>query len=66
MLFTETDENLLVSVYTINGQQLMTKRVRNVNIQETLDVDLGSVNSGAYIVKITGKKISQTFRLLVQ
>ena len=66
VLFTETDENLLVSVYTINGQQLMTKRVGNVNVQETLDVDLGSVNSGAYIVKITGKKISQTFRLLVQ
>ena len=66
VLFTETDENLLVSVYTINGQQLMTKRVGNVNVQETLDIDLGSVNSGAYIVKITGKKISQTFRLLVQ
>ena len=66
VLFTETDENLLVSVYTINGQQLMTKRVGNVNVQETLDVDLGSVNSGAYIVKITGKKFSQTFRLLVQ
>lgn len=66
VLFTETDDNLLVSVYTINGQQLLTKRIGNVNVQETLDINLGAVNSGAYIVKITGKKISQTFRLLVQ
>lgn len=66
LLFTEADENLLVSVYTINGQKLLSQPVNHVSVQENLDIDLGNVANGAYIVKVSGKKINETFRLLVR
>ena len=66
LLFTESDENLLVTVYTANGQQVLAKQIDHVNTQEDLSVDLGVITSGAYIVKVSGKKINETLRLLVR
>jgi len=66
VLFTEADENLLISVYTSNGQRILTQQVNNVAVQQSLDIDLGEVATGAYIVKVSGKKINETFRLLVR
>ncbi|MCB9071339.1 MAG: S8 family peptidase [Prevotellaceae bacterium] len=66
LLFTESDENLLVSVYAANGQQVLTRQIDHVNTQEDLSVDLGAIASGAYIVKVSGKKINETLRLLVR
>ncbi len=66
VLFTEADENLLISVYTSNGQRILTQQVNNVAVQQSLDIDLGRVATGAYIVKVSGKKINETFRLLVR
>lgn len=66
LLFTESDENVLISVYTANGQQVLTKQIDHVNTQEDLSVDLGSITSGAYVVKVSGKKINETLRLLVR
>jgi hypothetical protein len=53
-------------VYTINGQKILTQQFNNVAVQENLDIDLGRVATGAYIVKVSGKKINETFRLLVR
>ena len=66
LLFTESDENLLVTLYTANGQQVLTRQIDHVNTQEDLSVDLGTITSGAYIVKVSGKKINETLRLLVR
>ena len=66
LLFTESDENLLVTVYAANGQQVITRQIDHVNTQEDLSVDLGTIASGAYIVKVSGKKINETLRLLVR
>lgn len=66
LLFTEADENLLITVYTANGQQVLTRQIDHVNTQEDLSVDLGSITSGAYLVKVSGKKINETLRLLVR
>jgi len=65
LLFTESDENLTVTVYTANGQQILANLIDYITIQEELTMNLGTVRSGAYIVKITGKKINETLRLLV-
>ena len=48
LLFTESDENLLVTVYTANGQQVLTRQIDHVNTQEDISVDLGTITSGAY------------------
>ncbi len=66
LLFTEADEDLLVSVYTMNGQKIVSQHINQVAVQENLDIDLGHVDTGAYIVKVAGKKINETFRLLVR
>ena len=66
ILFTQDDESLQVSVYTINGQKIAVQQIDHVSIQDNLDIDLGEVTTGAYIVKVSGKKINETFRLLVQ
>ncbi|MDD3478973.1 MAG: S8 family peptidase [Paludibacteraceae bacterium] len=66
VLFTEADEDLLISVYTMNGQKIVSQHINQVAVQENLDIDLGHVDTGAYIVKVEGKKINETFRLLVR
>ncbi len=66
LLFTDADENLLVTVYTANGQQVMIRQIDHVNAQEDFSVDLGTITSGAYLVKVSGKKINETLRLLVR
>ncbi|MDD3478972.1 MAG: S8 family peptidase [Paludibacteraceae bacterium] len=66
LLFTKSDENVLISVYTANGQQVLTKQIRHITMQENLSVDLGAITSGAYVVKVSGNKINETLRLLVR
>jgi minor extracellular serine protease Vpr len=66
LLFTDADENLLVTVYTANGQQVMIRQIDHINAQEDFSVDLGTITSGAYLVKVSGKKINETLRLLVR
>lgn len=66
LLFTESDENVLISVYAANGQQVMTRQIDHVNTQEDFSVDLGAITTGAYVVKVSGKKINETLRLLVR
>ena len=66
VLFTEADADLMIRVYAMNGQQIYVQQVGSINQQESLNIDLGNVSNGAYVVKVTGNKISETFRLLVR
>ena len=50
----------------MNGQKIVSQHINHVAVQENLDIDLGHVDTGAYIVKVAGKKINETFRLLVR
>lgn len=66
LLFTQNDNNVDVRVYAANGQQVYMRHIGNVDMQQTLDINLGGMQSGAYIVKIAGNDINQTCRLLVR
>lgn len=66
LFFTQNDNNVDVRVYAANGQQVYTRHIGSVDAQQTLDIDLGGVQSGAYIVKIAGNGTSQTCRLMVR
>lgn len=66
LLFTQNDNNVDVRIYAANGQQVYMRHIGNVDMQQTLDINLGGMQSGAYIVKIAGNDINQTCRLLVR
>ena len=66
LFFTQNDENVDVRIYALNGQQIYTRHLGSVDTQQTLDINLGDVQTGAYIVKIAGDKTTQAMRLLVR
>ena len=66
LFFTQNDENVDVRIYALNGQQIYTRHLGSVDTQQTLDINLGNVQTGAYIVKIAGDKTTQAMRLLVR
>ncbi len=66
LFFTQNDENVDVRIYALNGQQIYTRHLGSVDTQQTLDINLGNVQTGAYIVKIAGDKTNQALRLLVR
>ncbi len=66
LFFTQNDDAVNVRVYAANGQQVYARHIGSVSTQQTIDIDLGNVQAGAYIVKITGNGFDQTCRLMVK
>lgn len=66
VLFTQDDPNLNISVYNVSGQLVYNNRLGNVQSREEVSVNMGNVADGAYIVKVAGEKINESFRLLVR
>ena len=66
LFFTQNDNAVNVRVYAANGQQVYARHIGSVSTQQTIDIDLGSVQAGAYIVKIVGTGFDQTCRLMVK
>lgn len=57
------DQNTKVSVYGLNGQQLSLPLQSGLS---QLIVDVSSLSSGVYIVKISEKNILETHKLIIQ
>ncbi len=66
LFFTQNDNAVNVRVYAANGQQVYARHIGSVSTQQTIDIDLGNVQAGAYIVKIAGNGFDQTCRLMVK
>ena len=62
--FIRDSRNVEVSVYSANGQLIMTRSVGDVYQGQDVQFSLTNVVSGAYIVRVVGENISETFRLL--
>ena len=63
--FVRNSENVDVKVYEVNGQLIMSEYVGAVTPGMDSQFNLGSIENGAYIVKVSGENINETFRLLV-
>ena len=63
--FVRNSENVDVKVYGINGQLIMSEYVGSVTSGMDSQFNLGSIENGAYIVKVSGENINETFRLLI-
>ena len=63
--FTRDSRNVLVSVYSVNGQLLMSEMVGDVSAGHDCEFSLDGVANGAYVVKVLGEGVNETFRLLL-
>lgn len=63
--FVRKSEDVNVMVYSTNGQLIMSERVGAVMPGMDCEFNLDGVANGAYIVKVSGENLSETFRLLV-
>lgn len=63
--FVRDDDNVAVSVYSVNGQIVYTRQLGSVMAGESVVVELTNVLDGAYVVKVSGEKANETYRLLV-
>lgn len=63
--FVRESNNVDVLIYNINGQLLMSEHVGSVTPGMDCQFSLDGVENGAYIVKVSGENMNETFRLLV-
>lgn len=60
----ELNEDLIVNILTVHGQQLLTERlIARAGVQE---LDLSNLPAGAYLVRLSSGTAQQTVRILVQ
>lgn len=63
--FVRASRDVSVSVYSANGQLVMSEMVGDVCAGRDCEFVLDGVANGAYIVKVAGEGVNETFRLLV-
>lgn len=67
MLFTQSDPNLVLNVYSINGQKVYSECLGSVQAREERTFNLGNaVVDGVYIVNVQGEHMAKSFRLIVR
>ncbi len=62
--FVRDSRNVSVSIYSANGQLINMESVGSVYQGQDIQFSLDNVANGAYIVRVVGENISETFRLL--
>ena len=63
--FVRESSNVDVCVYSTNGQLVLSECVGAVMPGMDCEFNLDGIENGAYIVKVSGENINETFRLLV-
>ncbi len=54
-----------VSVMDLNGKTLISKRLLNSNENDLFEFDLSSFANGTYVLKMTTKEFSKSFKILI-
>ncbi|MGM9817483.1 MAG: S8/S53 family peptidase [Paludibacteraceae bacterium] len=63
VFFPKTDKNVTISVWNVNGQMVSSRYFEKVvNLQQET-IDFSGISSGLYIVRISGNKTSETFKI---
>lgn len=63
--FSRDDANVAVSVYSVDGKMVYSRRLDKVVAGDDVVVDLAGVCNGAYVVKVHGTVANETYRLIV-
>jgi len=63
-LFTAYDSNVKVTIFAINGQQVMTKNLGTVEAAREEKFDINQLPKGVYMVSITGNNHYKTYKIL--
>jgi len=64
VLFGKKDSNVQLSVYNLNGQQILTKQIGNVSVAQDVLIDISGIATGVYLVTISGGLQYKTYHLL--
>jgi len=64
ILFGKKDSNVLVTLYSINGQKVFTKQIGNVSIAQEININLPYISAGVYIVTVNGNLHYNSYHLM--
>lgn len=65
-LLQNDDKNVNVSIYTLNGTEIYSRYMGNINAGEQNQLDLSDLAAGIYFLHITGDKTNMTTKLTVK
>lgn len=65
ILFKNSDKNVVMNLYTLSGQKVFSNTINQVLSNDVRSFDVSSLTDGVYMVKLTGNKKAETFRLIV-
>lgn len=63
--FSCDDIDVAISVYSVDGKMVYSRRLDKVAAGDNVVVDLAGVCNGAYVVKVLGTVANETYRLIV-
>lgn len=64
--FPVADNNVNVAIYDLSGKCVYTERIDETSAGQNLEISVADFADGAYIVKVSGQKMNDTFKLLKQ
>jgi len=63
---SSSSENVMVTIYQSNGQVAFEQTFQNVPAGSgQLSINISSLSSGLYLIRFSGAKVQQTFRIIV-
>lgn len=65
-LLQNDDKNVNVSIYTLNGTEICSRYMGNINAGEQNQLELSDLAAGIYFLHITGDKTNMTTKLTVK
>lgn len=66
LLFFYDDTNIKLSIYNLNGQNVLSKDIPNVRTAEEIEVDLSHLPGGVYVFKIAGQEKTISKKLILK
>lgn len=62
--FPVDDENVTVAIYDLSGKCVFVENLSETSAGQNLEISVSSLATGAYIVKVKGGNMNDTFKLL--
>jgi len=64
LLFGKNDSNVQVTLYSLIGQKIYSKRIGDVSITQEVSINLENISTGVYIVSVNGNLNYKSYHLL--
>lgn len=58
------EASMLLEVFTLNGTRVASRRIQAIPGQNEIELELGQQHAGVYMLRLSGKKGSETVRLI--